>query len=249
MKKLILFLTIVMSGFGAFSFNADSVLTQANTAYQNEDYELAIQKYMELISNDYLSADLYYNLGNAYYKSNEIGEAIWAYENAHKINPADEDINFNLEFVNDLTVDKISVEKKGIGSWLNKNIFSFSPNFWLMVSVVSAFIIAFLLYLFFTPTSHLINNLSLLGVALFGIVFLSSIAFSIVQKNRITGQSKVVVIESAAKVLTQPNEDAPTSFQLHEGAQMNIKSKNDQWYEVELNNNTGWVSKNSVWVY
>ncbi len=246
--KIVFILSLMMS-INAVAFNADSVFVQANTAYQNEDYETAIQKYMELISNDYLSADLYYNLGNAYYKTNEIGEAIWAYENAHKINPANEDINFNLQFVNDLTVDKISVEKKGIGSWLNKNIFSFSPNFWLMVSIVTAFIIAVLIYLFFIPTSYLVNNLSLLGITVFGIIFLSSIAFSIVQKNRIIGQNKAVVVESAANVLTQPNDEAPTSFQLHEGAQMNIKSKNNQWYEVELNNNTGWVDKNLVWVY
>ena len=247
--RIVFILSLIMMSVKALAFNADSVFVQANTAYQNEDYETAIQKYMELISNDYLSADLYYNLGNAYYKTNEIGEAIWAYENAHKINPADEDINFNLQFVNDLTVDKITVEKKGIGSWLNKNIFSFSPNFWLITSIVSGFFIALLIYLFFTPTSHLINNLSLLGIAIFGILFLSSIAFSIVQKNRITGQTKVVVIESAANVLTEPNEKSPTSFQLHEGAQMNIKSKNNQWYEVELNHNTGWVDKNVVWVY
>ncbi len=247
--RIVFILSLIMMSVKALAFNADSVFVQANTAYQNEDYETAIQKYMELISNDYLSADLYYNLGNAYYKTNEIGEAIWAYENAHKIKPADEDINFNLQFVNDLTVDKITVEKKGIGSWLNKNIFSFSPNFWLITSIVSGFFIALLIYLFFTPTSHLINNLSLLGIAIFGILFLSSIAFSIVQKNRITGQTKVVVIEFAANVLTKPNKEAPTSFQLHEGAQMNIKSNNAQWYEVELNHNTGWVDKNVVWVY
>jgi tetratricopeptide (TPR) repeat protein len=249
MKNILFTLSLLMIGVKVFAFNADSVFVQANTAYLDEDYETAIQKYMELVSNDFLSSDLYYNLGNTYYKSNEIGETIWAYENAHKINPADEDINFNLQFVNDLTVDKISIDKKGIGSWLNKNIFSFSPNFWFVISVSSGFIIAFLLYLFFIPTSHLTNNLSLLGVAILGIIFLSSIAFSIVQKKRITGQTKVVVIESSANVLTEPNEDANTSFQLHEGAQMNIKSKNNQWYEVELNGNTGWVNKNSVWVY
>jgi tetratricopeptide (TPR) repeat protein len=249
MKNIIFTLSLLIISAKVLAFNADSVFVQANSAYVDEDYETAIQKYMELVSNDFLSSDLYFNLGNAYYKSNEIGEAIWAYENAHKINPADEDINFNLQFVNDLTVDKISIDKKGIGSWLNKNIFSFSPNFWFIVSVLSGFIIAFLLYLFFTPTSHLINNLSLLGVAIFGVVFLSATAFSIVQKNRITGQTKVVVIDSSANVLTEPNEEANTSFQLHEGAQMNIKSKNNLWYEVELNGNTGWISKNNVWVY
>lgn len=249
MKHIIFTLGLLMMSVKALSFNADSVFVQANSAYVAEDYETAIQKYMELVSNDFMSSDVYYNLGNAYYKSNEIGKSIWAYENAHKINPANEDINFNLQFVNDLTVDKISINKKGIGSWLNKNIFSFSPNFWFGVSIISGFIIAFLLYLFFTPTSHLTNNLSLLGIVIFGIVFLSATAFSIVQKNRITGQTKVVVIESSANVLTEPNDEANTSFQLHEGAQMNIKSKNSQWYEVELNGNTGWVSKNTVWVY
>jgi len=249
MKEALIILLIFIANVNAYSFNADSTFLQANTAYQNENYELAIQKYMELVSNDYLSAEVYYNLGNSYFKTNEIGEAIWAYENAHKINPADEDIIFNLEFVNDLTVDKISVKNKGIGSWLNKNIFSFLPNFWLTVSIVSAFAIAFLLYLFFTPTSHLVNNLSLLGVAVIGVIFLSALAFSIVHKNKILSQTRVVVITSNANVLTEPNSESATSFQIHEGAQMNIKSKNSNWFEVELNNNTGWIDKNNVWVY
>ncbi len=249
-KPTILFVMIFFFGnFLGAQTNPEAIYKSGNEAYENEDYELAIQKYMELISDDYISADLYYNLGNAYYRTNEIGEAIWAYENATKIDPSHQDVGFNLEFVNNLTVDKISVNKKGIGSWLNKNIFGFTLNLWFYISLLSALIIAYLFYLFFTPTSHLVNNLSLLGITLFGLILIGSTTFSILQKNKITGQSKVVVVEDAAKVLTEPTENATTAFELHEGAQLNIKSKNDDWYEVELNNNTGWIQKKNVWTY
>ncbi len=247
--SLMILLLVLTHTINAEDMNPDEVFVKANNAYKAENYQEAINQYMSLIANNYCSSNLYYNLGNAYYRSNEIGEAIWAYEFAHKINPADEDVIFNLEFANDKTVDKISIEKKGIGSWLNKNIFRFSPNFWFFISVTSAFIVAFLLYLFFIPTSHLTNNLSLLGVVIFGVLLLSAASFSIVQKQKITGTSKVVVIKPSTKILIEPNETSKTSFEMHEGGQMQIKSKKDQWYEVMLNGNNGWVSQNDVWAY
>lgn len=237
--------------FTLFSINGigQTLIEKGNAAYENEQYEIAVQNYMEAISNDEKSAELFYNLGNAYFKTNELGEAIWAYEQAQKINPADKDVSFNLEFTNNLTVDKLETTSKGIGNWLERNIYSYSPNFWFYISIVFGLLTVVTLYFFFTPSSHLVNNLSLFLSALFGFVLIVSFTFSILHKNRLTTNTKVVIVNSNAKILTTPTVDSPISFELHEGAQLNIKSEQDEWLEVDLNNNSGWILKDEVWVY
>lgn len=226
-----------------------STIEIGNNAYQNEQYEIAIQNYLEAVSNDQKSSELFYNLGNSYFKTNEIGEAIWAYEQALKIDPSNKDIIYNLDYTNNLTADKLIIETKGIGSWLTKNVFQFSENFWFYISVLTALLTALALYLFFTPSSHLVNNLSLLASSLFGLLLIISFTFAVMHKSRLTNTTKAVIINANTKILTSPMIEAPTSFEMHEGAQLNLKSTQDDWYEVSLNKNTGWVNKSEVWTY
>jgi len=245
MKHLLSFLVLSITLFG-FS---QSTIEIGNKAFQNEQYKIATQNYLEAISDNQKSSELYYNLGNAYFKTNEIGEAIWAYEQALKIDPSNEDILYNLNFTNNLTADKLIIETKGIGSWLTKNVFQFSENFWFYISLMSALLTALALYLFFTPSSHLVNNLSLLAGSIFGLILILSFSFALMHKSRLVENTKAVIITANAKILTSPSNDATISFELHEGAQLNLKSTQEDWYEVNLNTNTGWVNKNEVWIY
>jgi tetratricopeptide (TPR) repeat protein len=245
MKHII---TLFILSLSILSYS-QSTLETGNNAYQDEQYEIAIQNYLEAVSNNQKSSELFYNLGNSYFKTNEIGEAIWAYEQALKIDPSNKDIIYNLDFTNNLTADKLIIETKGIGSWLTKNVFQFSENFWFYISLLTALLTALALYLFFTPSSHLVNNLSLLASSLFGLLLIMSFTFAVMHKSRFTNTTKAVIINANTKILTSPMIDAPTSFELHEGAQLNLKSIQDDWYEVNLNKNTGWVNKSEVWIY
>lgn len=246
MKQLI---TLFIFSISLIGFSQSTLLESGNEAYENKAYDKAIQNYLEAIGNDLKSSELYYNLGNAYFKTNEIGEAIWAYQNALKIDPTNEDVMYNLDFANNLTADKLVIETKGIGSWLTKNVFQFSPNFWYYISLISAVAMVISLFLFFTPSSNLTNNLSLLSGTLFGLFLILSFTFATMHKMRLTNTTKAVIINANSKILTSPLEDATISFELHEGAQLTLKSTQDDWYEVSLNNNTGWINKSEVWIY
>jgi len=239
--QLALFFSICVSG--------QSTLEIGNKAYQDEHYDIAIQNYIEAISNNQKSSDLFYNLGNAYFRTNEIGEAIWAYEQALKIDPSNTDIIYNLTYTNNLTADKLTTKSKGIGNWLTKNVFQFSENFWFYISLLSALVTAISLYFFFIPSSHLVNNLSLLLTSIFGLLLILSFTFAIMHKSRLINTNSAVIINSNSKIFTSPKFDSTISFELHEGAQLNIKRTQDDWYEVSLNKNTGWISKSEVWVY
>lgn len=196
-----------------------------------------------------LSSDSFYNSGLDYYYKNEYGKAIWAFENALKINPSNEDAAHNLNLINEEFDDFISSEPKGVSSWFARNIYIFPPNFWFYVSLISGLFTMILLYFFFTPSSKRINNLSLFGATVLGVILVMSFSFSLLQKSHLTTDTKAVIINPKTNLLMNPTLNGEISFDVLEGSQLNIISTQDDWYELQINNNTGWILKDSVWVY
>lgn len=104
MKKIYIYLLFVVIGISPIY--SQTTLTKANEAYGQEDYIKAIELYEQTLREQGVSSDLYYNLGNAYYKHNEFAKAILNYERALLLNPGNEDARFNLEMANTHIVDK-----------------------------------------------------------------------------------------------------------------------------------------------
>src|SRR6187455_2725816 len=111
MKKIISLLAIIyfQSILVANGITSDplKVYHEANIAYQKQEYEQSIKLYEDLVKNGDISFTVYYNLGNAYFKSGNFSKAILNYERALKISPDDEDANFNLKIASLKVVDKI----------------------------------------------------------------------------------------------------------------------------------------------
>ena len=78
-------------------------------AYKNGQYELAIQNFEQILSKDWESSTLYYNLGNAYYQMNDISNSIWSYEQCLKLDPFNKDAEYNLKLANINVRDKIDI--------------------------------------------------------------------------------------------------------------------------------------------
>lgn len=246
MKTWILIISALLVNHFSFSKN---LIEKGNDAYASENFEEAIQFYLSDISNGNQSSDLYYNLGNAYYRLNEIGESIWAYQTAIKLNPDNTDAIFNLQFVNEMTVDKIDRHQTGVGSWVKARLFGVNPNFWVYWSWFLSLVLAISLYFFFTKTSAFINTISSLSIFIVGLAFIFTISLSIIQKNQIIQKNHFVITEAMAKIQNEPKQESLTSFELHEGAELNIISENSNWYEVEINGNKGWTLKENGLTY
>jgi len=111
MKKIAIYiLLIIFSNSLLFSqTDASQIFKEANEYYAKKDYSAAIEKYEQLINQGNISANIYYNLANAYYRNNNIGKAILNYKRAKKLDPSDYDINFNLQLAQLKIVDKITM--------------------------------------------------------------------------------------------------------------------------------------------
>src|SRR5690606_28583465 len=118
--------------------SANDILKKAEIAYDSKKYSEAIKNYEQLVSEGYISYQLYFNLGNSYFRNNQLGKAIYYYELARKLEPNDEDVKINLGIAASKTIDKIdSKENFFISAVKTTLLSSFSTNVWAWLSIFS----------------------------------------------------------------------------------------------------------------
>ena len=154
MKKIFLLLIVhcalCIVNCGSIVHCQESDWKKAEELYAAKQYVEAADAYAEMFQYGE-SATLYYNYANALYKSNQIGLAILNYERALRLDPTNEDIKFNLEFVNKIKTDKIEpLEKFFMSEWLEVLGRLFTSNEWAYASIISfiVMLVLVLLYLF-----------------------------------------------------------------------------------------------------
>ena len=144
MRKIVAIIAIFSIAFSAFASADDSLMRQGNTAYQNGDYELAIDCYQEIIQHGNEGAILYYNLGNAYFKAKQTPEALLWYERALRLDPSNEDIKHNIAYANLQITDKIEVlPELFIVRWWNGLSQSMTATAWAVMAVVFGAVLPF----------------------------------------------------------------------------------------------------------
>jgi len=235
----VIVLFIACSGFRA----ANETLIQAEKAYDEKQYKTAITLYEQLIKEGYTSYQLYFNLGNSYYKNGNLGRAIHAYEIARKLEPDDEDIKINLSLANAKTIDKIDTKENFFITAVKSNILSsLSTSAWAWLNILSLFIAATGFFMYF-----ILSSISLKRV-FFGISVVFVFAFLIsyfLGGSAVKSKSEnkfAIVLEKEVKIMNEPNLSATTKFRLHEGTKVRVVENNGDWMLIKLENgNEGWL--------
>lgn len=243
----LLILTSTFISFGKANEN-NNTLDSANIAYSKGNYTKAITLYESVLNNNLEAPELYFNLGNAYYKTNTIGLAILNYERAKKLNPHDEDIIVNLKLANLKIEDKIDVAPQlFLTEWKNGLVDLMNEKNWSIFCIV---IISFSLIAFGIYFSSRYVNLKRLGFFSGAVLFILSVfIFFIAQHsyNMEKNSSDGIIISPSVTVLGSPNEKGTKLFILHEGTKVNITQEEDNWMEVKIaNGNVGWLKKQDI---
>ena len=225
---------------------ADKV--DADAYYTNGNYKQAVEEYEALLKKGE-SAELYYNLGNAYYRINNITRAVISYERALLLSPGDRDIKFNLEMARSKTADKMASRSEMFFVTFYKALVNImSVDGWAMTAVVSI-ILSLILVLFYLFSSRImIRKVGFFGSAILLLLFLVSNIFAFQQKEQITNRTGAVVISSSTEVHKTPSDSSLELMIVHEGTRVEITDDTmKEWFGVLLSDGTeGWVKKETV---
>lgn len=246
MKKLLYILSFLFS-FGLFAQN-NALFEQANTLYNEGKYGEAIDKYKTILDTKNHSAELYFNLGNAHYKLNNIAPSIYYYEKALQLAPNDEDIKNNLAFAQNMTIDAIDVvPEAGLSKILNNAANTMTFDAWAKVSIgfVFCFVILFLVYYF--AYSSLRKRLAFLGSLVSLTMVCITLLFAFHKFNLDKKNKPAIVFAKEILVKNAPNNRSEESFRLHEGTKVQILDTVDDWKKIKLQDGkTGWVSSEDI---
>lgn len=228
--------------------SVDSLFVQANKLYQTEKYQEALKLYKEIEEQGIVSEALYFNLGNSYYKTNQVAPSVYYYEKALQISPNDSDVLFNLDFANKMTIDNIEPLPKTLGDHYRENIvLGYSYNTWALVAVVFAvlFAVLFLLYHFsnFTSRKRFFFISSLVCAFL---VFLA-VVFAYQNKNLVDKTQYGIIFSNQVKVKNAPTVNSDINFELHEGTKVQILETLDNWRKIKIaDGKIGWLDESDL---
>ena len=228
MKKKLLLIVSLFAIFTAAleAQGVTSLVDSANKYYSEGRYNNAIDAYKQILDQGYESSGIFYNLGNAYYKANQLAPAILNYERAHLRDPGNEDIQYNLELARSQITDEIdNIPDFFISQWINQLIDIFPSDIWAMISMITfiAFLVLISVYLYSQKI-----GLKKLGfwIGLLALVLsVASFVFASRQKGEVVDSEQAIVFSPKVTVKSSPAESGTDLFVIHEGTKVFIKDK------------------------
>lgn len=217
--------------------------TEADSAYARGEFQQAIKDYEALLKQG-ASADLYYNLGNAYYRSENITRAVLNYERALLLSPGDRDIRFNLQIAQAKTIDKIVPESEMFFfTWYRALVNLMSVDGWASVALVSLALVIILLLVYLFSERVWLRKVGFFGGILMLLLFVLSNIFAWQQKQNLLFRKGAIVMTPTISVKSTPASNGTDLFILHEGTKVVITdSSMKDWREIRIaDGKEGWI--------
>jgi tetratricopeptide (TPR) repeat protein len=236
---ILLFLTQLLA---AQSFD------KGNALFRKGDYKGAVNEYEGILSQKKESAEVYFNLGNAYYKLNQVAPAVYNYEKALQLNPGDKDIEVNLAFAQKMALDDIkSVPKTGFSKALYGVMGNYHYNTWGWIAVFFSIAVLLLFTGYYLAGRTLLKRTFFVGmfVAVFGIVL--SVIAAVFVKSQQAAENPAIIFAEVVSVKGEPETGAQDAFVLHAGTKVNVTATLEGWKKIQLaDDSVGWVEKSAL---
>ena len=239
MKRILLIVAIVST----FNFQLSTCRAESgDDAYRKGDYETAVERYEAVLATGYASADLYYNLGNAYYRTHQMGLAILNYERALRLEPSMSDARENLALAESKTVDRITpLPKLFIVRWVDVLCTHITPAAWRVVwLVLLALVCLSVATMRLAPRRSLRKSGFIVGMI--GILLLVVVTLLLISSTRrYNAHSQAVVLQPAITVKSSPEVQSTDKLVLHEGTKLTVSDSLEGWYKITIaDGTTGW---------
>ncbi len=220
----------------------------ADDEYAKGNYQQAIKDYQEILKTG-VSSEIYYNLGNAYYRTDNITQALLAYERALQLSPGDNDIRFNLQYARSKTIDKITPETEMFFvTWYNSLVNFTSVDRWANTAIVSIVMALLLILVFLFAPQMWARKSGFYGSAVFLLLFAFANLFAFQQKHELETKQGAIVIAPTVNVKKTPAASGTDIFVIHEGTRVDITDRGmKQWRGIKLaDGREGWLKTSQI---
>ena len=227
---------------------SEALFDRANKAYNEGEYTVAITDYEKILEKGEHSAELYYNLGNAHYKLNQIAPSIYYFEKALLLKPNDPEIKKNLAYANNMTLDAIdTMPEMGFSKFYNAVVQWLSFDQWAYVGVAGMllFVLLYIAFYFFhySTRKRIAFILSLVGL----LVSIFAVTMAFLNYSDFNKNQPAIVFDNEIAVRSEPNERGEGVFILHEGTKVNVLESLNGFEKIRIaDGKTGWLPKDSI---
>ena len=229
--------------------SANAITKQnADDEYAKGNYQQAIKDYQEILKTG-VSSEIYYNLGNAYYRTDNITQALLAYERALQLSPGDNDIRFNLQYARSKTIDKITPETEMFFvTWYHSLINFTSVDRWANTAIFSIVMALLLILVFLFAPQMWARKSGFYGSAAFLLLFAFANLFAFQQKHELETKQGAIVIAPTVNVKKTPAASGTDVFVIHEGTRVDITDRGmKQWRGIKLaDGREGWLKTSQI---
>jgi tetratricopeptide (TPR) repeat protein len=242
----ILWLVLPILSFG--KDNTEALFAKGNALYARGQYTGALDAYRQILNEGYQSVAVYFNMGNSSYKNGDIASALLYYEKAHKLAPGDEDINFNINFANLKTTDKIDEAPEFfLTNWWKTFILGFSVNTLAVLSVLAVLCGSAVLIVYFFANSVSIKKLSFYTSIILFFIGIITIFITNQQISYFNGHRKAIIFSNSVTVKSGPVDQSANLFVIHDGTKVTILENDNGWLRIGLaNGNKGWIKQSDA---
>ncbi len=242
------FLLLLLISSFAFTQTTDTLFSSANNFFKEGKYQKSIELYNQIEEKSEVSSELYYNLGNSYYKLNKVASTIYYYEKALKLNPLNENAQNNLVIAKRLTLDRIEELPKSILQRFNENYLQkLTYNEWATISITFSFIASLLFLLFYFSEISSRKRLYFVSSMFSFLVLILSIIITFNQFNKSKNTIEAIIFAEKAAIKNAPTLNSNDVFTLHEGTKVYVLDSVDNWKKIKLaDGKIGWMIANEL---
>ncbi len=259
MKRIFFFAIslIFLLPLSAFAQDLD-ITQQADSAYMADDFSRAVALYEQALEEEGSSSVLWYNLGNAYYRLDRLGDAILCYHRALRLDPSNADARTNLRFVNSRIADRPSDNRSMIEMLTDRIVNAATPNAWAVTALVLFIVLIGAAALYIFASGVAVRKWSFFGGIILAVLVILTLFIAREAASRATSDSGAIIMEPAVQLSTSPRvpkDRSEEAFRLHEGTMVEVLDSvatpadtlNPLWYEVIVDGtHRAWLPARSV---
>lgn len=244
--KTLTFISVLAIVFPVFAGNDSqtALFQQANAAYESGDYQHAVELYNSIVDNGFDGWELRYNMGNAYYRLDEIGHSILNYERALRLAPGKKVIKDNLALARSHTTDNIEeLPKLFLWEWAQSVSQMFTLNGWLIIIALLFLLGCAALGVFLISTEYKTRKTALIVNMVLILLIVFSAAGATISSINASKDNEAIITEPLVVVKGSPDFKGVDKFVLHEGTKLTINDIQDDWWQIEIaDGKSGWIN-------